>query len=175
MKKALWAASLLLVAGTATACGGDDAPSDASKEDFCATAIDMNGLETPKDVKDYAEKLEDVGTPEDMSDGERKGFDLFIETANKLDDDTTEEDASKLVEDLSEDEQKDFEAFTTYLTKTCAEELLGDLPTDELPTDELPTDGLPTDELPTEGLPSDLASELSDLATPTIPELPEPS
>ena len=38
MKKALWAASLLLVAGTASACGGGDAPSDASTEVFCSTA-----------------------------------------------------------------------------------------------------------------------------------------
>ena len=123
MKKALWAASLLLVAGTASACGGGDAPSDASKEDFCGTAKEITGLETGKDVKDFAEKLEDVGTPEDMSDDERKGFDLFIETANKLKDDSTEEDATKLGEDLSADEEKNIEAFTTYLAKTCAKEL----------------------------------------------------
>ena len=125
MKQALWVASLLLVAGTATACGGDDAPSDASKEDFCATATDIAWFGPRSRRKDFAEKLEDVGTPDDMSDDERKGFDLFIETANKLDDDATEEDVAQLGEDLSDDDEKNLQAFTTYLTETCAKELAG--------------------------------------------------
>ena len=172
MKKALWAASLLLVAGTASACGGDDAPSDASKEDFCGAAKEITGLETGKDVKDFAEKLEDVGTPEDMSDDERKGFDLFIETANKLKDDSTEEDATKLGEDLSADEEKDIEAFTTYLAKTCVKELqevVPDAPT--LPTDELPHRCPPTSCPPTSCPPTNCPPT----NCPRFPSFPSPA
>ena len=169
MKKALWAAGLLLVAGTATACGGDDgggAPEEASVEEFCKPFTDAQADADAK-VADVADKLKEVGTPKDIPDDARKGFEFLVDNAEDLDknsDDLDDEEAFK--DKYGDEEFKQIEAFIKYLGKTCVPEL-PDAPTSGLPTD---LDDLPTDELPTDGL-----SELSELPTPSIPELPESS
>ena len=162
MKKALWAASLLLVAGTATACGGDGgdaggAPEDASVEEFCKPFTDA--ADDAK-VGDVADELRDVGTPEDIPDDARKGFEFLIENAEDLDkNQETLDDEEAFKDKYGDDEFAQIEAFIEYLGKTCVPEL-SDVPTDGLPTDDL-------SDLPTDGL--------SDVPTPSIPELPESS
>jgi hypothetical protein len=129
MKIALLAASLVLVGGTATACGG--APTDASKEDFCASftkinevTADSTGEEPTKDeikkVKDAVKDLEETGTPEDISDDAREGFEIFTEAVADIDDDADAKDLEE-IEDFSGDEEKKFDAFGEYVGKTCAE------------------------------------------------------
>ena len=122
MKIGLVAASLVLVAGGATACSGS-----ASKEDFCKGYDDfLQALADADSEKDYGEQLkaaasdfEDVGTPEDIPDDAKEGLETVLEAIEGLDDDATPEDIQKLNEDLSEDENKKAEAFEEYLSKTC--------------------------------------------------------
>jgi hypothetical protein len=131
MKIALLAASLVLVGGTATACGGG-APTDASKADFCDSFTKINesaagsdGGDPSKDeikkVKDAVKDLEDTGTPESITDDAREGFEIFTGAVADIDDDATAKDLEEL-DKFSGDEKKKFEAFGEYVSETCAPE-----------------------------------------------------
>lgn len=122
MKHALLAASLLLVAGTAVGCGG--APTDASKEDFCEAYTDTSALQEAGEgdklgekIQDYGKGLEDVGTPKDISDDERDGFEVYVDALKDVDDDATAEDLQE--PDVSKDDEKKAEKFTEYAQKKC--------------------------------------------------------
>ena len=162
MRGALLGAGVVLMAGVLTGCGGDasdDAPEEASKKDFCGAfqKLGESGDDFDKS-KEAFKDLEDTGTPDDMPDDARAGFELIIDIADEAD---SSEDAEKRVEDLSKDEQKEVEAFSTYTVKKCMDlpsELPSDLPT-ELPSD-FPSD-LPSDQ------PSDLTDIPSDLLSPS--------
>jgi hypothetical protein len=174
MRGALVGAGLVLMAGVVTGCGGDDAPDDASDKDFCDSfqRLGSSGDDFAKS-KDAFKDLEDTGTPDDIPDDAREGFEIILDVANDADD---SKEAAKKVEELSKDDQKKVEAFTTYTLKKCMDlpELPSDLPT-ELPSDfptELPSD-FPSDfptELPSDfpsDFPSDLTDIPSDLLSPT--------
>lgn len=144
MKHALLAASLVLVAGSTAACGGG-APTDASQADFCGVFEDFYevvgelGAEAENSdlieaLKDTGEDLEEVGTPEDISDEARAGFELTVKTIEELDDDATEEDLDNLEDDFSEEEKEQSEAFDEYLSETC-DEPTGETP-EEMPEEE---------------------------------------
>lgn len=120
-----------LLAFSLTACGG--APTDASKDEFCE-AIDKAGqaafedidLENPDEeafvdaLKESAEDLEEVGTPEDISDDAREGWELTIEAVKDLDaDDIDFEDPELISDEFSEDEQKKVDAYDEYENETC--------------------------------------------------------
>ncbi len=133
MKLGLLAASLVLVAGGAVGCGGDDGDggSDtktASKDDFCQAFQDfyddLTSITGEEDnlgeiLKDAADNIEDTGTPEDIPDDAKEGLQLVLDQIDQLPDDATAEDISGLEGDLSEDEQAKSDAFTAYLEKTC--------------------------------------------------------
>lgn len=111
---ALVGASLVLFGGL-TACGGS--PDDASKDDFC-DAMDKfskTGDDFDK-VQDAAEELGDTGTPEDIDDDARKGFEFIVD---KVDDADDEDDLKKTGDDMSKDDKKESEAFGKYYAKTC--------------------------------------------------------
>lgn len=129
MEHALLAASLVLVAGTAAGCGGGP-PTDASKDDFCGVFEDFNktvgGMDADasqedfvKAIKDVGKELEEVGTPEDIPDDARRGFEKTLEMIDKIEDDASQEELDKLEKELSDAEQKDSDAFDEYLAKTC--------------------------------------------------------
>ena len=176
-KAALALAGATLAVGTLAGCGGGDdgeassAPDDASQEDFCAAfaklyqdvlggALDDDSSLSVKGIKDWAEDMAEVGTPEDMPDEARKGFEVFLDAARDLPDDATLDDLETFGDDLSEADQKAGDEFGTWAATTCGDQLLPDLPT-ELPSD-LPSDL--ASELPSD-LPSDLESMMSDLPT----------
>ena len=122
MKIGLVAASLMLIAGGATACSNS-----ASKEDFCNGYDDfIQALADADAEKNYGEQLkdaasdfEDVGTPEDIPDDAKEGLEIVMDAIQDLDDDATPDDISNMNEDLSEDDNKKAEAFQEYLAKTC--------------------------------------------------------
>lgn len=114
MKHALLAASLLLVAGTAVGCGG--APTDASKEDFCEQVQKTPGGESADDAKDWGKDMEDVGTPENISDDARDGFEIIVDAAK----DAEEEDGKMKDPDLSKDDEEKVGKFGEYVSKECA-------------------------------------------------------
>jgi len=134
------------VAGAAlalTACGGP--PTDASKSEFCAVAVDRSWAEDLPDDADgeqivdgfgsWAEDLEEVGTPKGMPGEARRGFEVTVDYLGDLDADDFEDlsDAADVAGDLSEDEQEEVEAFNAYVTETCVPDTTIDVPA--------PTDG----------------------------------
>jgi hypothetical protein len=144
--------AVLLVGAVASACGGgSSAPSDASRDGFCEAANslmsdlvpeDLTTPELPSDedmaqaVKDWGSRMEEVGTPEDISDDARKGFESVVDQAEDID---TEDFSMDDLEDLegggadaSAEEKKQAEAFGTYLTDTCGN------PMDDIEMPEMP-------------------------------------
>jgi hypothetical protein len=144
--------AVLLAGAVTTACGGGSgAPTDASEKDFCETQSslladlmpdDMTDPELPSDeamakaVKDWGTELEQVGTPEDIPDDARKGFDAVVEQAKDID--ASDFSIEKLEElesggkDASEEVQEQAEAFSDYLTETCGN------PIDDIEMPEMP-------------------------------------
>jgi hypothetical protein len=144
----------LLIGAAASACGGGGsgggAPSDASEKEFCQTQSslledlmpDMSSTELPSDeqmakaVKDWAKKIEQVGTPDDISDDARKGFEAMVEQANEIDaSDFSIEKLEQLEaggKDASAEAKKQADAFEKYLTGTCGN------PLDNLDLPEMP-------------------------------------
>ena len=144
--------AVLLVGTVTSACGGGSgAPSDASKDGFCEAANSlMSGLipddlttgELPSDkdmaqaVKDWGARMEEVGTPEDISDDARKGFESVVDQAKDIDAADFSMDNLEDLEaggaDASAEEKKQAEAFGTYLTDTCGN------PMDDIEMPEMP-------------------------------------
>lgn len=144
--------TVLLVGAVTTACGGGSgAPSDASEKDFCDAQSsffkdllpeDMANPEVPsnedmaKAVKDWGAELEEVGTPEDISDDARAGFEAVVEQARDIDaSDFSIEKLEELQqggEDASAEVKKQAQAFSDYLTETCGN------PMDDLELPEMP-------------------------------------
>lgn len=116
-----------LAALSLAACGGG-APDDASTEEFCATWTDSRG-NTLDEVRETAERLEGVGTPEDADGAARDGFEVFVEALGELDQDELEAldqvaaDDASLAElyGISEDEAADVVAFFDYANGACVD------------------------------------------------------
>jgi hypothetical protein len=144
MKPGLLTASLVLVGASVVGCGGGGgAPTDASKDDFCKelnsvfTGVDLGGEDTTQKkvlaaIKSWAKDMEKVGTPENMPDEARDGFELMIKEVGDLEEDATTEDFINLEEELSEGETKASAAFEKYTTDTCGAPELPELP--EIPS-----------------------------------------
>ena len=136
MRYALIAGCLVLVVATTAGCGGegggDGGAASPSKEDFCKTwdqiEQDFEDLgSSPKDA-DYVKALqraadaqEETGTPENITDEARKGSEVMIKTFQSIDADATKEDVAQVQETLGGDEQKYLDAFSAYVTATCAD------------------------------------------------------
>ncbi len=127
-------AAILLVCSF-SACSGP--PDDASKEDFCDVVHNTAPFELSTDLaqqtgpyarslKSQAEHFEDVGTPEDIPDDAREGFEIYIDALDDVDADDLG-NPENLKDEYSEDDPK-VEAFFTYQNEIC----VGDLgvPTD---------------------------------------------
>ncbi len=139
MKHALTLASLVLVAGTAFGCGGNSGddktaasgpPTDATETEFCAgfTQIATDLAKLSADAKDAdivtaikgaGDTLAKNGTPDSISDDARSGFELEIKQIADLPDTATKEDVQALDTNLSAAEQKQVDAFDTYVSDTC--------------------------------------------------------
>lgn len=133
MKKALLAASLVLIAGALVGCGGGDdgksAPKGASEDDFCTAfeqvTKDTSGVsqdDTAAQIQaaqDAVAKLADVGTPDSIPDDARAGYELLIDTIKNVDSNASADELTAIFDDFSADDQKTFLAFVTYVGKTC--------------------------------------------------------
>ncbi|KQY57512.1 MULTISPECIES: hypothetical protein [unclassified Nocardioides] len=109
---ALVGASLVLVGGLA-ACGGS--PDDASKDDFCK-AMDKVGKagDDFDKYKDAVDELSDTGTPENIDDDARDGFEFLVDEVGDAD---SEKDLDDV--DVKGDDKKATEAFGKYYAKEC--------------------------------------------------------
>ena len=147
--------AVLLVGAMTSACGGGGggAPTDASEDGFCSAANslledlipeDMTTPEMPSDedmaqaVEDWGKRMEDVGTPEGISDDAREGFEAVVDQTKEIDAaDFSMENLEQLEmggADASEEVKQQAEAFGDYLTDTCGNPM-DDL---EMPELELP-------------------------------------
>ena len=110
------AGAAVVLSFSLTACGG--APTDASTEDFC------NALTSGEDdVDKYIDKLEEVGTPEEIDGEAREGFEILLDKAKDLEDIESDEAAR---EELGEDDYAKVETFTTEAGELCADEVTSD-------------------------------------------------
>ena len=137
-------ATPLLVVGLLAGCGGDggdadaaEAPSNATVEEFCQPFVDMlteisaqgediSDEDAVKLAKETADKLREAGTPEDMPEDARKGFELVVAKLADLPDDATKDEVEK-AQELTEEEQKYSTALSQYIASKCADQLF---PTD---------------------------------------------
>lgn len=145
MKRMSLLAALVLVLGLVAGCGGSDSsnagsaddggsaagpPTDASVEEFCGTFLDLieqasqqdsdaSDADAVKLAKDAAEQLSEVGTPEDMPADARRAFEKAIELIRSIPDDASRQEMDVIAEDLTEDQQKDLQALTAYVTQKC--------------------------------------------------------
>lgn len=136
----LTSAVLLVGAVTAACGGGGGAPGDASEDGFCEAANslltdlmpdDMSAPEVPSDedmaqaVKDWGTRMEEVGTPEDIPDDAREGFEAVLAQIEEIE--ASDFSAEKLEElgsggaEASEEVQRQAEAFGDYVTETCGD------------------------------------------------------
>lgn len=114
-----------LAALSLVACSGGP-PDGASVEDFCDTWSDNRGG-TLEEVHEFAQRLEEVGTPEDVDDTERAGFEVFVDVLAEVDqehldalDEAVAEEASLAeVYGISEDAGADIVTFFDYANRTC--------------------------------------------------------
>ena len=147
MKRTPLVAALVLVLGLLVGCGSSDSstatddggsaggpPTNASVEEFCGTFLDLiqqasaaGEKISDKDAialaKDLADKLSEVGTPEDMPEDARRAFETAIEKIQAIPDDATQDEMQAAAADLTEAEKKDQEALSTYITSTCMGQL----------------------------------------------------
>lgn len=144
-------AAVLLVGVVTAACGGSagGAPTDASEDEFCKAQtslftdldIDMTdpegGLPSEKELADamhgWSDKIAEVGTPENISDEARDGFEETVKAAKDISEaDLKSPDLDALESGMSESAKKNVEAYSTYVTDTCGS-MFGDLEVPEVP------------------------------------------
>jgi hypothetical protein len=136
MRLGLLAAGLVLVAGGAVGCsddggggGGGDADDPPSTDEFCGALKDFQddfkAADPAKDlaayiktIKDAADRLEDVGTPEDMPADAQDGFTLTVKKIDDLSDSATVDDLAG-IGDVSDEDQEKLDALDEYIAKTC--------------------------------------------------------
>lgn len=171
------AGAAVLLALFLSACGSSY-PTDASKEDFCnalgdvvTTSIQIEGEEPTEDEwediqQSYAD-LGDTGTPEDIGEDERKGFEVVVDTITDLDYDEAKDEfgdrgGEDVIPGVSEEENDNADKFFDYAATECAKELGGsdggsggstETPTEE--PAETPTDDGLTTETPSEPTPTE--------------------
>jgi hypothetical protein len=143
MKRTPLIAALLLVLGLIAGCGNSDSSTAADEggsaggpptKEFCGTFLDLiqQASEAGEKIsdedaialaKDLADKLSEVGTPEDMPEDARRAFETAIEKIQAIPDDATQDEMQEAAADLTEAEKKDQEALSTYITDTCMGQL----------------------------------------------------
>lgn len=118
------------------------APTSASSDVYCANYADVlrgaSGEEPDAGaIKDFADQLAEVGTPENISEEAREGFEIFIDTINDLPDDASAAEIEDFDPDISDEDDAKVDAFFEYTATECAEALgiPSDLPSAELPDD----------------------------------------
>lgn len=107
MKHALTAATLLLVAGSALGCGGSEATSETTQQDYCDAynayfaamvdlGLDASDAEVIEQIKSWGEDLEELGPPEGMPEDARAGRAKMLELIDQIDEDSTEEEVTAI-------------------------------------------------------------------------------
>lgn len=134
------AAAAVLLTSALAACGGgssESAPENASEDEFCAAYLDIFQVEDGAGIRAWAEDFEEVGTPDGIGEEERRGFEVLLEYAAEVPEDTALEDIED--PDVSAEDEAAGEAFALYVQETCADQIQEQL-TEQLPDLEAPSD-----------------------------------
>lgn len=123
----------VLLAFSLTACGGggaSDAPTDASKDEFCksfedAFAVIGEGEPTEDEfdkLQDELDELVEVGTPEEIDGDAREGYEIFVDAVQDLDyDDVKDAGDSDDIPGVDADDEKKVEEFFASYGEQCFE------------------------------------------------------
>lgn len=111
--RALLLAPLLGLGG----CAEDEAPTDASAQDFCSIFETRAEAQTGQDFRRFGQDLEQVGTPADISDDGREGFTVVVRVARSLDADATREELED--PDVTDTEEAQARTFLDYGNEKC--------------------------------------------------------
>lgn len=117
-----------LLAAALTGCGG--VPTDADEAAFCTLTEELSTAADDVDEGDYdalaeayndmGEQMSDVGTPEDIPEDAREGFELLAEAYVDATAESLEEDGADTVgEKFSADDEEAILAFLDYQVETC--------------------------------------------------------
>lgn len=127
MKPALILATLALLGG-ATGCTGG-APTDAAAADFCdsynslftdmARLRDASEQEVIATIKAWGARMEETGTPEDISEEARAGFEETVAMIGDLEAGASQEDFDKIEQDLTDEQKQQVDEFDKYTNDTC--------------------------------------------------------
>ena len=122
--------------------GGSDAPAGAPQEEFCdafnAVFADIASIQTQPTAEQWSalqgkvEKLGEVGTPEDISDDNRDGYEVLVKAVTETDYDDNL-DFTAAIPGASESEQAKATSFVSYAATLCTD--LDDLPSEAIPTE----------------------------------------
>jgi hypothetical protein len=96
-----------------------DAPTDASQAGFCRQYAKVRDVDDGRSVRDWADAMAKVGTPRHLPADARRGFELVLKEAARVD---AHADASDLLaqrSELSGADQAVLSAFTEYAARTC--------------------------------------------------------
>ncbi|WP_435768976.1 hypothetical protein [Nocardioides sp. SYSU DS0651] len=190
-KRPLAAAGTAVLLSLSVAACGESAPTDASEDEFCETYLDTSWQEgvgeedfdaQEEALQERADELEEVGTPEDIPDDAREGFEVQLEVLRDISaedlEDSQQED-STIEEEFEEeyaDSKDEVDAFEEYVGDTCNADTPGegtggsDDMSSETPA-ETPSETAPTEEGDTE---TDMGTDTqTDMGTDTETELSE--
>lgn len=122
----------LLAAATLTGCGSDaaGAPTDASEKDFCEASFslyenmdltaDPSDAEQAEALNDWGNAMAEAGTPEGISADARKGFEITVEAVQDISEsDVSDDSTADFLGEVSDDELKQVDAYTSYVLETC--------------------------------------------------------
>ena len=109
--------AVLVVSAAGLAGCSEDAPTNASTDDFCGVYTSVKDARTGEDFQRFADDLEEVGTPSDISEDGRSGFTVMVRVGRSLEPDAT---LDELVDpDVSDREAQQLQAFFEYASETC--------------------------------------------------------
>ncbi len=111
------AVALLAALPALAACSGEGAPTDASQEEFCSAYNLLADASNGADFRRLAEQLRATGTPADISEDGRAGFDVVVRVAGGLDEDASLEELED--PNVSSQEVRQAREFLDYGATTC--------------------------------------------------------
>lgn len=116
---------LVLLAG----CGSS--PTDADEGEFCDAAAggtwaddldeDSDGNQIADALRSWGDQLDEVGTPGNITEKAREGFEITVDYLKGVDDEDFEDigDASPVDDSFSTEERDKVAAFERYVDDTC--------------------------------------------------------
>jgi hypothetical protein len=109
-----------------------DAPTSAATEEFCEQFLGLAKQLVKIDVKDpgksvaeikeWAAGMEDYGTPSEMTDEARQGFEVVVSRFVELPADATVEELQTVGADLSAEDNKATQAFGNWTAENCPQQ-----------------------------------------------------